>query len=123
MANRFKGSHDSIRIVIKRDMWLAKELAAATKRFEQLGLTDDEAAFYDALATKESAVQAMDDDKLKVIAAKLITQVRKNAIIDGIVRESAHARIKLLVKSILNKHVHPPDLLEQAELLCAEWQQ
>jgi type I restriction enzyme R subunit len=115
--------------VIEELIKLAKELDAATKRGEDLGLTDDEVAFYDALAANDSAVQAMGDDKLKVIAAELITQVRKNATIDWTLRESARARIRVMVKRILNKYGYPPDLqdeavktvLMQAELLCANW--
>jgi len=108
---------------------LAKDLDAATKRGEDMGLTDDEIAFYDALASNDSAVQAMGDDKLKLIAAELITQVKKSVTIDWTLRESARARIKVMVKRILNKHGYPPDLQEeavktvlaQAELLCADW--
>ncbi len=115
--------------VIEELISLAKELDAATKRGENLGLTDDEIAFYDALATNNSAVQAMGDAKLKVIAAELITQVKKSVTIDWTLRESARAKIKVMVKRILNKHGYPPDLqdeavktvLAQAELLCAEW--
>lgn len=115
--------------VIEELIKLAKELDAATKRGDDLGLTDDEVAFYDALAANESAVKAMGDDKLKVIAAELISQVRKSATIDWTLRESARARIRVMVKRILNKHGYPPDLQEaavktvlmQAELLCADW--
>ena len=115
--------------VIEELIRLAKELDAATKRGEDLGLTDDEVAFYDALAANNSAVQAMGDDKLKLIAAELITQVKKSVTIDWTLRESARAKIKVMVKRILNKHGYPPDLQEeavktvlaQAELLCAEW--
>ncbi len=115
--------------VIEELIKLAKELDAATKRGENLGLTEDEVAFYDALATNDSAVQAMGDDKLKLIAAELITQVKKSVTIDWTLRESARPKIKVLVKRILNKHGYPPDLQEeavktvlaQAELLCAEW--
>ena len=115
--------------VIEELIKLAKDLDAATKRGEDLGLTDDEIAFYDALASNESAVVAMGDDKLKVIAAELITQVKRSVTIDWTLRESARARIKVMVKRILNKHGYPPDLQEdavktvlaQAELLCAEW--
>ena len=115
--------------VIEELIKLAKDLDAATKRGEDLGLTDDEIAFYDALATNNSAVQAMGDAKLKVIAAELIAQVRKSVTIDWTVREGARAKIKVMVKRILNKHGYPPDLQEeavktvlmQAELLCAEW--
>ena len=115
--------------VIEELIQLAKDLDAATKRGEDMGLTDDEIAFYDALASNNSAVQAMGDDKLKLIAAELITQVKKSVTIDWTLRESARARIKVMVKRILNKHGYPPDLQEeavktvlmQAELLCAEW--
>jgi type I restriction enzyme R subunit len=117
--------------VIEELIKLAKEMDAATKRGESLGLTDDEIAFYDALAVNESAVKAMGDDKLKVIAAELITQVRKSVSIDWTLRESARARIRVMVKRILNKYGYPPDLqeeavktvLRQAELLCADWAQ
>ena len=115
--------------VIEELIKLAKDLDAATKRGEDMGLTDDEVAFYDALASNDSAVQAMGDDKLKLIAAELITQVKKSVTIDWTLRESARAKIKVMVKRILNKHGYPPDLQEeavktvlaQAELLCAEW--
>ncbi len=115
--------------VIEELIKLAKDLDAATKRGEDMGLTDDEIAFYDALASNDSAVVAMGDDKLKVIAAELISQVKKSVTIDWTLRESARARIKVMVKRILNKHGYPPDLQEeavktvlaQAELLCAEW--
>lgn len=115
--------------VIEELIKLAKDLDAATKRGEKLGLTDDEIAFYDALASNESAVQAMGDDKLRLIAAELITQVKKSVTIDWNLRESARARIKVMVKRILNKYGYPPDLQEeavktvlaQAELLCADW--
>ena len=115
--------------VIEELIKLAKELDAATKRGEALGLSDDEIAFYDALASNESAVQAMGDDKLKLIAAELITQVRKSVTIDWTLRESARAKIRIVVKRILNKYGYPPDLqddavqtvLLQAGLLCADW--
>jgi type I restriction enzyme R subunit len=74
-------------------------------------------------------VLAMGDDKLKVIAAELITSVRKSVTIDWTLRESARAKIKVMVKRILNRFGYPPDLqkeavktvLQQAELMCAEW--
>ncbi len=115
--------------VIEELIKLAKELDAADKRGEELGLTDDEVAFYDALAANASAVQAMGNDKLKVIAGELIRQVRKSVTIDWTLRESARAKIRVMVKRILNKYGYPPDLqeeavktvLRQAELLCADW--
>ncbi len=115
--------------VIEELIRLAKEMDAATKRGVALGLSEDEVAFYDALAANESAVQAMGDDKLKVIATELITQVRKSVTIDWTLRETARAKIRVMVKRILNKYGYPPDLqdeavktvLMQAELLCADW--
>ena len=123
--NRAIATQDVIEELIK----LAKEMDAASKRGEDLGLNDDEVAFYDALAANESAVKAMGDDKLKVIAAELISQLRKSVTIDWTLRESARARIRVLVKRILNKYGYPPDLqdaavqtvLKQAELLCVDW--
>ncbi len=115
--------------VIEELIKLAKEMSAATQRGVDLGLNDDEVAFYDALAANDSAVEAMGQDGLKVIAAELVTQVRKSVTIDWTVRESARAKIKVMVKRILRKHGYPPDLeeeatktvLAQAELLCADW--
>ena len=115
--------------VIEELIKLAKQLSEADKRGVDLGLSDDEVAFYDALAANNSAVEAMGKDSLKVIATELVTQVRKSVTIDWTLRESARAKIKVLVKRILRKHGYPPDLqdeatklvLQQAELLCAEW--
>jgi type I restriction enzyme R subunit len=115
--------------VIEELIKLAKDLDAATKAGKDMGLTDDEKAFYDALAANESAVAVMGDDKLKLIASELITQVKKSVTIDWTLRESARAKIKVMVKRILNKYGYPPDLqddavktvLAQAELLCADW--
>ena len=115
--------------VIEELIKVAKEMKAATDRGEALGLTEDEVAFYDALSANESAVVAMGDDKLKFIAAELIKKVKSSVSIDWTLRESARARIKIIVKRILNQHGYPPDLqdhavktvLAQAELLCAEW--
>ncbi|HWM25726.1 MAG TPA: type I restriction endonuclease subunit R [Chthoniobacterales bacterium] len=115
--------------IIEELIQLAKQMSAANQRGVDLGLNDDEVAFYDALAVNDSAVEAMGKDELKVIATELVTQVRKSVTIDWTLRESARAKIKVLVKRILRKHGYPPDLeeeatktvLAQAELLCAEW--
>lgn len=125
MRNRAIATQEVIDELIK----LARELDAAGKRGEDLGLSDDEVAFYDALAANGSARQIMGDDKLKVIAAELISKVRANTTIDWQHREGARARIRVLVKRILNKYGYPPDLqdaavqtvLKQAELLCMDW--
>jgi type I restriction enzyme R subunit len=127
--NKYHNRAIATQEVIEELIKLAKQMSAATQRGVDLGLNDDEIAFYDALAANDSAVEAMGKDELKVIAAKLVTQVRKSVTIDWTVRESARAKIKVLVKRILRKHGYPPDLQEeatktvlaQAELLCAEW--
>jgi type I restriction enzyme R subunit len=115
--------------VIDELIKLAKELDAAGKRGERLGLNDDEIAFYVALAANASAVTVMGDDQLKVIAVELISRVRSSATVDWTLRESARAKIRVMVKRILKKYGYPPDLqdeavktvLMQAELLCADW--
>jgi len=123
--NRAIATQDVIEELIK----LAKEMNAATKRGQELGLNEDEVAFYDALAANESAVKAMGNDELKVIAAELVTKVRSSVTIDWTLRESARAKIRVIVKKILRKYGFPPDLtdeatltvLKQAELLCTGW--
>lgn len=108
---------------------LAKEMQKATQRGEDLGLGEDEICFYDALAQSDSAVEAMGIDELKVIAAELVTKVRSSVTIDWQHRETARARIRIMVRRILRKFGYPPDLqaeatklvLEQAEVMCADW--
>jgi len=108
---------------------MAKQLSQIDQHNEALKLSPEEVAFYDALAANESAKQVMGDETLRVIATELITQVRKSVTIDWTIRESAQAKIRVLVKRILNRFGYPPDMqdaavktvLEQAKLLCAEW--
>jgi type I restriction enzyme, R subunit len=115
--------------VIEELIALARELREADKRGEQLGLNDDELAFYDALETNDSAVQVLGDDTLRLIAAELVTTVRNNVTIDWTVRENVRANLRVLVKRILRKYGYPPDkqeratqtVLEQAEVLAEAW--
>jgi type I restriction enzyme R subunit len=91
-----------------------------------MGLSDDELAFYDALAQSKSAVEVLGDEQLRAIARDLVKSVRASATIDWNLRESARASIRLTIKKLLRKHGYPPDatenateqVLEQAELLC-----
>jgi hypothetical protein len=87
--------------VIEELIKLAKQLKEADQRGVDLGLNDDEVAFYDALAANNSALEVMGKDNLKVIATELVTQVRKSVTIDWTLRESARAKIKVLVKRVL----------------------
>lgn len=115
--------------VLQELIQLAKDIRAARQRGEESGLSDEEIAFYDALAENDSAVQMMGDDKLKLIAHELLTSLRENVSVDWAHRESARARMRVLVKRILRKYGYPPDLqdeavqtvLQQAEALSSEW--
>lgn len=115
--------------VIEELIALAKDIRAARDRGEDEGLSYDEVAFYDALAENNSARDLMGDDKLKVIAHELVVNVKNNLSVDWMHRDSARARIRILVKRILKKYGYPPDLqeeavqtvLQQAEALSAEW--
>jgi type I restriction enzyme R subunit len=108
---------------------IAKEIRSSTQRGDTLGLSEEELAFYDALADNQSAKQIMGDRQLAVIAVDLVREVRANVTIDWTVKQSARAKIRVLVKRILRKYGYPPDLqeaatdlvLEQAELLAAGW--
>ena len=110
---------------------LAKDVRAARRRGEDEGLTQDEIAFYDALAENESAVEVMGNDSLKVIAHELLISLKGSVTVDWSHRESARARMRVLVKRILRKYGYPPDLqdgavqtvLQQAEVLSADWAQ
>ncbi|MFN3612484.1 type I restriction endonuclease subunit R [Tepidimonas sp.] len=115
--------------VLQELIQLAREIRAARQRGEEAGLTDEEIAFYDALAENESAVQVMGDEKLRVIAHELLVSLRENVTVDWAHRESARARLRVLVKRILRKYGYPPDLqdaavqtvLAQAEVWAATW--
>ncbi len=120
---RYQNNLLSTSEIIQELIRIAKEVNAADRRGEQLGLTKDEIAFYDALETNESAILELGDEKLKVIAREIADKVRTNATIDWTIRESARARLKVLVKRTLNKYGYPPDhqtaaidiVLKQAE--------
>lgn len=115
--------------VLQELIELAKEIRAARERGEESGLTEDEIAFYDALAENESAVDLLGDDKLKVIAHELLVNLQANISIDWAQRNSARARLRVLVKRILRKYGYPPDMqddavktvLQQAEALSSSW--
>ncbi len=115
--------------VLQELIQLAKDIRAARLRGEESGLSDEEIAFYDALAENESAVQMMGDDKLRLIAHELLVSLRENVSVDWAHRDSARARMRVLVKRILRKYGYPPDLqdvavqtvLQQAEALSSSW--
>jgi type I restriction enzyme R subunit len=115
--------------VIEELIGLAQEMREANARGEELGLTEDEIAFYDALETNDSAVKLLGDETLRTIARELVATVRTNLTIDWTVRENVRAQLRVLVKRILRKYGYPPDkqekatltVLEQAEVLSGGW--
>ena len=115
--------------VIEELIELAKEMREDFARGQELGLNEDELAFYDALETNDSAVKVLGDDTLRTIAQELVETVRRNATIDWTVRESVRAGMRNAVRRVLRKHGYPPDkqdkavdtVIEQAELLSEEW--
>ncbi|MEQ1887527.1 MAG: DUF3387 domain-containing protein, partial [Bryobacteraceae bacterium] len=115
--------------VIEELIGLAKDMRAANARGEELKLSEDELAFYDALETNDSAIRVLGDDTLRAIAQELVRTVRANVTIDWTMRENVRAQLRVLVKRILRKYGYPPDkqekatqtVLEQAELLSSGW--
>jgi type I restriction enzyme R subunit len=108
---------------------IAREINAASKRGEELGLREDELAFYDALETNDSAVGVLGDDTLRDIARELADKVRSNATIDWTLKESVRARLMVLVRRTLKRYGYPPDkqekairtVMKQAENLADIW--
>ena len=115
--------------VIEELIQLVRELREANARGEELGLSEDELAFYDALETNDSAVQVLGNETLRSIARELVETVRGNVTIDWTLRENVRANLRRLVKRTLRRHGYPPDkqekatqtVLEQAEVLSAGW--
>ena len=112
--------------IIQELIELAREIKASDQRGAKLGLSEDELAFYDALEINDSAVQVLGDEQLRLIAREIAEKVKANATIDWTIRESARAKLMVLVRRTLNKYGYPPDkqqkaidtVLKQAELLA-----
>ncbi len=131
LENAIKKYHNNLLTasqVIEELVKLAKDIRESDKRGEELNLTEDELALYDALANNNSAREVLGDRQLAVIAIEVFKSVRNNATIDWTVKETVRARLRRDVKRILNKYGYPPDqqllatenVLKQAELLANE---
>jgi type I restriction enzyme R subunit len=115
--------------VIMEMMGIAEEIKAADRRGEDLGLNQDEYAFYTALAENESAIEVLGDEQLALIARKVLEVVRKNATIDWTEKKSVRANLRRMVKRVLRHYGYPPDkqdravelVLQQAELSAHEF--
>jgi type I site-specific restriction-modification system R (restriction) subunit len=119
---------DAFRKLTRPVRELSQAFALAVPHEAALRIRDD-LAFYDALETNDSAVKVLGDETLRAIARELVETVRNNVTIDWTLRENVCAQLRVLVKRILRKHGYPPDkqekatqtVLEQAEVLSAEW--
>jgi len=115
--------------VIEQLIELARKIREDNKRGTELNLTEEEIAFYDALADNESAKQVLGDQTLKTMARELVDMVRRNVTIDWTLRDSVQAKLRVMVRHILKKYGYPPDkqekatltVLDQAKLLCKDW--
>jgi len=103
--------------MIARLIDLAKSLREARRHGEELGLSAEETAFYDALADNESAREAMQSDTLRLMARELTEMVKKMPKLDWTQRESVRARLRRNVRRLLAKYGYPPDLAEGATQL------
>jgi type I restriction enzyme R subunit len=115
--------------VVEELIQLAKKIKEETSRGTDLGLNDDELAFYDALGVNDSAVKVLGDETLKTIARELVRTVRNNLSIDWTLKESVQANLRVMVKRVLKKYGYPPDkqqkatetVLEQTKFLSNVW--
>ncbi len=106
--------------IIQELIDLAKKIREEQNRGKNLGLNEDEVAFYDALADNESAKEVLGDEALRKIAKELVVTVKKNITIDWSVRENDQAKLRLIVKKILKKYGYPSDKQEKATIIVLE---
>jgi type I restriction enzyme, R subunit len=112
--------------IIQEMIKMAKDIKAADTEGERLGLSTAEVAFYDALEVNDSAVKVLGDATLREIAKEIADKIRANATIDWSIRESARAKMMVIVRRTLNRYGYPPDkqekaietVLKQAELMA-----
>jgi type I restriction enzyme R subunit len=115
--------------VIQELVDLAKNMREANKRGEELNLTEDEVAFYDALEVNDSAVKILGDKTLKAIAREIVETIRNNVKVDWTERDNLQAKLRVLVKRVLKKYGYPPDkeqkaietVLDQAKIVAKDW--
>ena len=111
--------------VIEEMLNLAKQIAAAHKEGDKLGLTADELAFYDALTKPQAIKDFYENEELITITKELADTLRKNRTIDWQKREDARAKMRMLIKRLLKKHKYPPEGMDDAVLTvmtqCELW--
>ena len=115
--------------VINELITLAKAIRHSAERGKKMGLSDDEIAFYDALANNDSARDVLGDKKLRSLAQVLVIKVKTNTRVDWTIRENVQAKLRIIVRNTLRRHGYPPDeaklatdnVLRQAELFANDW--
>ena len=100
--------------VIAEMLKLAKQIAADREEGEKLGLTADELAFYDALVKPQAIKDFYENEELISITKELADTLRKNRTIDWQKRESARAKMRMIIKKLLKKHEYPPEGMDDA---------
>lgn len=100
--------------VIEELMNLAKQIAKAKEDGDELGLTPDELAFYDALTKPQAIKDFYENDELIAITKELTEALRKNKTVDWQKRQSARAKMRMMIKKLLKKHKYPPEGMEDA---------
>ena len=100
--------------VIQELLNLARQIAAAHKEGAQLGLTADELAFYDALTKPQAIKDFYENEELIALTKELADALRKNRTIDWQKRDSARAKMRMMIKRLLKKHRYPPEGMDDA---------
>ena len=111
--------------VIQELLKLAKEMFRASEEGNKLGLTDEELAFYDALTKPEAVKDLYSNEELVALTKELTETLRKNKTIDWQKKESARAKMRMIVKKLLKKYKYPPegqdDALKTVISQCELW--
>jgi type I restriction enzyme R subunit len=127
--NRYQSRFITLIEFLEELMKIAKEVKSTQDKGQKMNLTEDELAFYDALADNESALDVLGDESLRTMAKLLVVKVRENTSIDWTIRENARAKLRVIVRRVLREYGYPPDktaaavetVLEQAKLFASEW--
>ena len=128
-VNKYHNNLITTAQVIEELIQIAQQMKEADHNAQASGLTEDEIAFYDALASNNSAMQILWDKQLREIAQILTKRVRENTSIDWQIKETAQAKLRVIVKRLLNQYGYPPDqalittelILAQTKLLADHW--
>ena len=127
-ADKLRGNMDAAE-AIDELIRIARKIKEDQEKGEELNLSEDEKAFYDALANNESAIEVLGDDTLRKLALEIVNLVKNSVKVDWTVRESVQAGLKLKVRLVLRRYGYPPDkresatnlVLAQAQVVAKDW--